>query len=110
APINKRARVSSMAVLRQITNPIEWQETHHQQRHTTHLVRRWRLLGPVTLAFAVSAVALTLQNVASPTRELAIMVIWILHALTGARAIAAGANAVSREYDGQTWIPLILTG
>jgi hypothetical protein len=99
-----------MIVLRQITNPIEWQETHHQRRHTAKLVQRWRLLGPLALAFAVGVVALTLQNVASPTRELAIMVVWILHALTGARAIAAGANSISREYDGQTWIPLILTG
>lgn len=99
-----------MIVLRQITNPIEWQETHHQRRHTVPVVKRWRIIGPLALAFAVSVVALTLHDVTSPTRELAIMVIWIIHALTGARAIAAGANAVSREYDGQTWIPLILTG
>jgi len=99
-----------MIVLRQITNPIEWQETHHQRRNTVPLIRRWRLLGPLALVFAVGVVALTLHNVASPTRELALMVVWIIHALTGARALAAGANAVSREHDGQTWIPLILTG
>jgi len=99
-----------MIVLRRITNPIEWQETRHQKWHTLPLIQRWRLFGPLALAASVGILALTLRDVSSPTRELALLVIWIVHALTGARAIAAGANAVSREYDGQTWIPLILTG
>lgn len=99
-----------MIVLRQITNPIEWQETRHQQVSTVALIRRWWPLGPLGLAATVGLVALTLRDMTSPTRELALLVIWIVHALTGARAIAAGANAVSREHDGQTWIPLILTG
>jgi len=99
-----------MVVLRQITNPIEWGETHHQRQHTVSVIRRGWFVGPFALVSTIGLVALTLRDVTSPTRELALMVIWIIHALTGARAIAAGANAVSREYDGLTWIPLILTG
>jgi hypothetical protein len=99
-----------MIVLRQITNPIEWQETRHQRWHRAAPIRRWWLLGPLALAVGFGVVALTLRDITSPTRELALLVIWIIHALTGARAIAAGANAISREHDGQTWIPLILTG
>jgi hypothetical protein len=99
-----------MVALRHITNPIEWQETHHQQLQITAKIRRWRFIGPLTLAATIVLVAFTLRDVSSPTRELGMLIVWMIHALTAARTIAAGANSISREYDGQTWIPLILTG
>jgi hypothetical protein len=38
------------------------------------------------------------------------LLVWLFHALAAARAVAAGANAVSREHENHTWTPLILTG
>jgi ABC-type transport system involved in multi-copper enzyme maturation permease subunit len=99
-----------MIVLRQVTNPIEWQEIEHQKRRTAAPLPYSRWLLPLLLVIMVGAVALTLRKVDQPTRELALLVIWICHGLTAAGAIAVGANAISREHDGQTWIPLILTG
>jgi ABC-type transport system involved in multi-copper enzyme maturation permease subunit len=107
----QNSRVKMMVVLRHITNPIEWQETHHQQRQSVSTIRRrWRFISPLTLAATILLVAFTLRDVSGPTRELGMLVVWMIHALTAVRAIAAGANSISREYDGQTWIPLILTG
>lgn len=99
-----------MIHLRQYTNPLEWQERRYQQRHTPLMMHRWRWLGVAALLLAVGVIALTLHNITSPTRELGILTVWFFHALTGARAIAAGATAISREHVGQTWIPLVLTG
>src|SRR5262245_27471716 len=99
-----------MISLSQFKNPLEWQETRYQQRHTPMFLHRWRWLGILSLALAVGVIALTLRDVSSPTRELAILMIWFFHAVTGARAIAAGATASSREHVSQTWIPLVLTG
>lgn len=99
-----------MVVLTRITNPIEWQETRHQERHIPQVMRRYWLLVPLVLALAVAQVAVTLLDVTRPTRELGILTIWMVHATVGARAIAAGANAISREHVGQTWDILVLTG
>ncbi len=99
-----------MFAIRSITNPIERQEMKHQQRSAPALVNGGWLLGLLALSGAAGVIMLTLRDVTSPTRELGILLVWILHALTGARAIAAGANAISREHTGQTWIPLVLTG
>lgn len=93
-----------------ITNPIEWQETRHQEYSIPVLARRYGVLFPLMLVLVVGLVALTLRNHAAPTRDLAIYVIWIVHAITAARAISAGANAISREHVGKTWDALVLTG
>jgi ABC-type transport system involved in multi-copper enzyme maturation permease subunit len=99
-----------MLTLTRFANPIEWQETNHQRHSIPIVIRRWWLLAPLSLAMVMTLVALTLRDVSSPTRDLAIYVIWIVHAITAARAIAAGANAVSREHTGKTWDALVLTG
>ena len=103
-----------MAVLTQtqkrFANPIVWQETNHQRRP---LVLRQRLywgLGLLLLAAAVGLIALTLTHVGTPTHQLGIYLIWVIHAVTAAHAISAGANAISREHVGKTWDPLVLTG
>lgn len=93
-----------------ITNPIEWQETRHQEYSIPVLARRYGFIMPLLLALVIALVALTLRNMAAPTRDLAIYVIWIVHAITAARAISAGANAISREHVGKTWDSLVLTG
>jgi ABC-type transport system involved in multi-copper enzyme maturation permease subunit len=99
-----------MVALTRFANPIEWQETNHQRHSIPLVIRRWWLLAPLSLAFVVTVIAFTLRDLASPTRDLAIYTIWIVQAITAARAIAAGANAVSREHTGKTWDSLVLTG
>jgi ABC-type transport system involved in multi-copper enzyme maturation permease subunit len=99
-----------MVALIRFANPIEWQETNHQRYSIPLVMRRWWLLAPLSLALVVTVVALTLQDITSPTRDLAIYIIWIVQAITAARAISAGANAVSREHTGKTWDSLVLTG
>ncbi|MBL8153314.1 MAG: hypothetical protein JNM70_03945 [Anaerolineae bacterium] len=91
-------------------NPILWQECLYQARSIPALMRRYWPLGMLLIGLILGGVALTLRDIASPTRELALFTIWIVHALTAARCVAAGANAISREHVGQTWDTLILTG
>jgi len=90
-------------------NPIEWQETR-QQRGSSARLRLSMLLGMILLVIAVVSIALTLDNFNTPTQQLAIYLIWIVHAVTASRAISAGANAISREHVGKTWDSLVLTG
>lgn len=95
---------------KQYTNPILWLETNHQRRP---MVLRQRLLwgvGLFLLAGVIALIVLTLGNVGTPTHQLGIYLIWVIHAVTVARAISAGANAISREHVGKTWEPLVLTG
>ena len=99
-----------MAALVQRANPIEWQELTLQQRRIPAFVRRWWLFIPVTLTMVFLGIALTLNGVDNPTRDLAIHVIWIFHIITVIRALIAGSIAVSREHAGRTWEPLIMTG
>lgn len=73
-------------------------------------MRRYWPLGVLVVGLMLAGVALTLRDITGPTRELALITIWIVHALTAARCVAAGANAISREHVGQTWDTLILTG
>lgn len=97
-------------IQRRFTNPIVWQESNHQRRP---LVLRQRLywgVGLLLLAAAIGIIALTLGNIGTPTHQLGIYLIWVIHAVTAARAISAGANAISREHVGKTWDPLVLTG
>jgi hypothetical protein len=91
-------------------NPIEWQEMKHQERSLPDYMRRYWWLAPLTLALAVAMVAAMLRQVTAPTRETALYVIWIVHALAVARSLAAGANAISREHVGLTWDTLVMTG
>jgi hypothetical protein len=91
-------------------NPIEWQETRHQEYHLPTYLRQFWWLAPLALALATVGVASTLRDVTAPTRDFALYIIWIVHALAGARCIAAGANAISREHDGLTWDILVMTG
>lgn len=110
-------RYSNLSIRREMVvdvtafaNPIEWQETRHQQRHLPAILQRYWWLAVLMLALAVALVALTLRNVTAPTRDMALYVIWIVHALAAARCIAAGANAISREHVGLTWDTLVMTG
>lgn len=90
-------------------NPIEWQETRQQQGSSARM-RLGMLLGLALLVVAVVSIVLTLDNFNTPTQQLAIYLIWIIHAVTASRAISAGANAISREHVGKTWDSLVLTG
>ncbi|MEP7288330.1 MAG: hypothetical protein ABI947_21475 [Chloroflexota bacterium] len=99
-----------MEVLAQTDNPVFWQEISHQQRSMPRHLRRWWAVGFVVLVLMIVGVALTLGTYDFPTRELAIYMIWLVHAVTVVRALVAGSNAISREHVGQTWDALILTG
>ncbi len=90
-------------------NPIEWQESR-QQTHRSTGIRLSMWLGLALLVIAVTAIVLTLDNFSTPTQQLAIYLIWIVHAVVASRAISAGANAISREHVGKTWDSLVLTG
>ncbi len=91
------------------SNPIEWQETRQQAGQSVQMrLGVWFGLG--LLIVSVGAIVLTLDNLSTPTQQLAVYVIWIVHAVTAARAISAGANAISREHLGKTWDSLVLTG
>jgi hypothetical protein len=90
-------------------NPIEWQETRQQARQSAQMrLSMWFGLG--LLVVSIGTIALTLGNINIPTQQLAVYVIWIVHAVTASRAISAGANAISREHVGKTWDSLVLTG
>jgi hypothetical protein len=95
---------------RVITNPIEWQETQHQLRLIPANARQYWFMMPMTMLVLVGAIALTLLDIGAQTRNMAIYVIWIVHIITVARAISAGANAISREHVGKTWDALVMTG
>ncbi len=99
-----------MTALTRIDNPIAWQELTHQERTAPRFLRRWWVLGPFLLALMVAGVALTLNQVDYPTRELGIYMIWLVHIATALRALIAGANVISREHVGLTWDSLVLTG
>lgn len=90
-------------------NPIEWHESR-QQRASSRRMRVSVCFGLGLLGGAVGMIALTLGTFTTPTQQLAVYVIWIVHAVTAARAISAGANAISREHVGKTWDSLVLTG
>ncbi len=90
-------------------NPIEWHETR-QQKVTSGQVRLSLWMGLALLVVAVASIVLTLNNFNTPTQQLAIYLIWVVHAVTASRAISAGANAISREHVGKTWDSLVLTG
>ncbi len=95
---------------RTVTNPIEWQEMRHQLRLIPVVARRYWFLMPLSLLLVMLVVALTLMDISAQTRNMAIYLIWIVHLITASRAIAAGANAISREHVGKTWDALVLTG
>jgi hypothetical protein len=95
---------------RRFTNPIVWQETNHQRRPMSLRQRTYWVIGLFLLATGIGLIGLTLGNVNTPTHQLGIYLIWVIHAVTAARAISAGANAISREHVGKTWDPLVLTG
>ena len=95
---------------RNISNPIEWQETQYQRRMIPTVTRRYGYMLSAMLVFVVALVILTLLDVSAQTRNVAIYVIWIVHVMTAARAISVGANAISREHVGKTWDALVLTG
>jgi ABC-type transport system involved in multi-copper enzyme maturation permease subunit len=99
-----------MVALAASANPVEWQEVKSQYRRIPAFIRRWWLSIPISMTLIVIGIALTLSEVDNPTRDLAIHAIWIFHIITVIRALVAGSTAVSREYAGRTWEPLILTG
>lgn len=89
-------------------NPVEWHETRQQQQPAR--ARIGLLFGLGLLVVAVGMIMLTFNRTTTPTHQLAIYVIWIIHAVTASRSISAGANAISREHVGKTWDSLVLTG
>ncbi|MCC7451337.1 MAG: hypothetical protein IT324_28265 [Anaerolineae bacterium] len=100
-----------MAVLTRTENPIRWQEITHQQRTAPRWTHNGHILLILLVVTIVVGVPLTMVNrIDAQTRELALYLIWIIHAVTAVRCITAGANAISREHVGQTWDALVLTG
>lgn len=93
-----------------LTNPIEWQEFCFQRKNISAFMQRFWLIAPLALVAAFGTIVLSLRDMSSPTRDLAIYLIWVVHALVVSRTIAAAANAVSREHDGKTWDILVMTG
>lgn len=92
------------------TNPVEWQEFRSQKHRIPAFIRRWWVSIPAMLTVIFIAIALTLSDIDSPTREMAINAIWIFHIVVVMRALIAGSMAISREHGGRTWEPLVLTG
>ncbi len=99
-----------MAILTRVDNPILWQEVTHQERSVPRWMRRLGVTGVMLLASALLYTVMTLSKIDAPTREVALIIIWIIHSATAVRAIIAGANTISREHVGQTWDALVLTG
>src|SRR5438128_2332293 len=99
-----------MAILTRVDNPILWQEVTHQERSIPRWMQRIGVLGIILLASALLYTFTTLSKIDAPTREVALIVIWIVHSATAVRAIVAGANTISREHVGLTWDALVLTG
>jgi hypothetical protein len=99
------------ASLAQTDNPILWQETTHQQRGAPRWMRWGALIGLTTAALCV-AFTWWLYDTSNgyPAMQMALYLVWIIQAMTAVRAVAAGANAISREHVGLTWDALVLTG
>jgi len=91
-------------------NPIEWQEFRSQKHRIPAFIRRWWVSIPAALIAVFVGIALTLSDIDSPTRDMAINAIWIFHIVVVMRALIAGSLAISREHAGRTWEPLVLTG
>ena len=67
------------------------------------------IIGVLLVLAIIIGVPLTLLDVQSPSRELAILAIWFVHAITATYAIVVSANMISREHSGLTWDALVLT-
>lgn len=96
-----------------IHNPILWQESTHQQRSAPRMVRYGRLLYPLALLAIIVGIPLLLidfQTALDHTVFIALFAMWVVNTAVAARAIIAGANAISREHVGLTWDSLVLTG
>jgi hypothetical protein len=99
-----------MAALTGMRNPILWQESLFQNANTLRW-RRWVVwLGGMLLVGVIALAAYSLTTLDGSSRDIAIFTIWITHALVVIRAIAAGANTISREHTALTWDTLVLTG
>lgn len=99
-----------MATLARAANPIRWQEITHQERNAPHWMRIGATLGPLTLLAMILYTTLSLNEITNPTREIALICIWLVHAAVAIRCLVAGANTISREHVGLTWDALVLTG
>jgi hypothetical protein len=99
-----------MAAVSGMRNPILWQEALFQNANTMRW-RRWMVwMGGVVLLGVIALAAYSLTSLNGSSRDIAIFTIWITHALVVVRAIAAGANTISREHTALTWDTLVLTG
>jgi hypothetical protein len=100
-------------------NPVFWQE-HLRLRRGTQGWRRWEkpiilLVGLIAFGFIFCFWQTGMvYNASRTTRQTAIlfslMVVWIVHTIVSVRSIIAGVTIINREYVGQTWDSLVLTG
>jgi hypothetical protein len=100
-------------------NPVLWQENTRFQR-TSWQWRRWE--RPISILLAViglllivhlwsSAVAFgASRSTRSTAMFFALLVVWMFHTVVVVRSIIAGVTVINREYVGQTWDSLVLTG
>jgi len=98
-----------MQALAKLNNPVLWQEATHQIRAVRRWAHRMEIIGVLLVLAIIIGVPLTLLDVQSPSRELAILAIWFVHAITATYAIVVSANVISREHSGLTWDALVLT-
>lgn len=108
-----------MATSFQRSNPVFWQE-YLRFRRATQGWRRWEkpvifLVGLIALSFIFYFWQSGMTyNASRNTRQTAIlfslMIVWIVHIIVATRSIIAGVTIINREYVGQTWDSLVLTG
>lgn len=91
-------------------NPITQAELAHLKYHRPRWLRSERRIVVGILILIVLAVILSYEGRSSPTFPLELWIIWGVRALVALRATLAGVNVISREYTGQTWDSLVLTG
>jgi hypothetical protein len=100
-----------MTALRQLDNPILWQEITHQERSAPRWMRWEQLAGILVALLTVIFLGSTLNSPEGyPTTLIMLYCVWLIHMMTAIRAIVAGSNAISREHVGATWDALMLTG
>lgn len=102
-----------MTALSRKSNPVFWQEITHQRRAAPRRTLIGKIVPPLFLLAILIGVPLSLSDPVIAfrhSRDLALVSIWIVHALVAVRCIIAGANTVSREHVAQTWDSLVLTG
>ncbi|HEX2906998.1 MAG TPA: hypothetical protein VHO69_09075 [Phototrophicaceae bacterium] len=105
----------------QPNNPILRRELLYQERHVPRWLWRVELVGVVAVPLLLTPFlimnSLKVDEFGSSytpprysTLQLLVTLIWTIHALTAIRVVTAGSHTINRDFQGQAWDDIRLTG